>query len=249
MLLNDFGQAADLIKLVGNFVTNCQNTEITSQDIKTATDGDRSLAALTRLVSTLPSAHTHVETITVPYGDAIKEMLRAEQRYLHTLELVEKVFIDTAESRDDVFTAEVVLELFGPVKAVIETTQGLYNLLEGCIESHASRADTECVALRVTVSFPVWVCNRAPLCFEGLCKSLSVTPLSLTRASCPICGRFPPVGSCFYSAVLEGELAVYQDYAERFNDMMGHLTTLQVSALFPLDLHRSTRPTHPPTAV
>lgn len=137
------GQAADTIKLVGNFVTNYQGTEIKVQDIKTAIDADRALATLARLLASLPSAETHIETISMPYGAAIAEMMAVEKDYLHTLELVEKVFIDTAESRDDIFDSSLTLETFAPVKAVIEATQGLFNLLEDCIELHASRSDME----------------------------------------------------------------------------------------------------------
>ena len=63
-------QAADMIKLVGNFVTNYQGTEIKVQDIKTAIDADRALATLARLLASLPSAETHIETISMPYGAA-----------------------------------------------------------------------------------------------------------------------------------------------------------------------------------
>lgn len=134
--------AADVLKLVGNFVNLCANSVVQVTDIKTAVNGDTALSELWVLLESLPAGRTESQDDTeMTYEGAIKEMMSIEGQYLHELDIVTKVFLDLFESRPDIFAPDTVHYIFSTFKSISDVTHGFYSLLEDCIELSAARSD------------------------------------------------------------------------------------------------------------
>ncbi|CAG0881346.1 unnamed protein product [Darwinula stevensoni] len=132
--------AADILKLVGNYVKIIHRSEISPEDIEVAMYADKVLmdlfhpegGGLTSPSGGLPLPEERALEEAKSYDQVVKDLIAREKMYLRELHLATKVFREQITSLNPF--PESVDRIFSNVDDVVEVTQTLLASLEDAVE-------------------------------------------------------------------------------------------------------------------
>jgi hypothetical protein len=84
--------AAHVLRLAGNYSTNCKSRTISAQDLTIIFTVDKDLQELSKVLAELPSfRQSVVQTTSMHLNELVREFMAAEKEYATSTDLVVKV--------------------------------------------------------------------------------------------------------------------------------------------------------------
>ena len=147
--------AADILKLVGNYVRNIKHKEITSQDIKVAICADQVLMDMFSQEEevSMPELEEPIRLESLTYEEIVKDFIFEETQYMRDLNMIIKVFrapffyhFPTSKDLDVIFSNildiyEFTANLLSSVEEQVELAENAKPLVGICFQDMAEEEE------------------------------------------------------------------------------------------------------------